>query len=160
MLVTGVGRLRQVDHAGGDDRTTSTPTAAATSSPSRTRSSSSTTTCSRSVEQREVGVDVPNFPRALRAALRQDPDIILVGEMRDIETIDTAIKAAETGHLVFSTLHTTDATKTINRIIDTFPPHQQQQVRYQLAVEPEGGRSRSASCRAPTARAACRRSRC
>jgi twitching motility protein PilT len=87
-----------------------------------------------SVEQIEVGVDVPNFPRALRAALRQDPDIILVGEMRDIETIDTAIKAAETGHLVFSTLHTTDATKTITRIIDTFPPHQQQQVRYQLAA--------------------------
>lgn len=86
-----------------------------------------------SVEQIEVGSDVPNFMRALRAALRQDPDIILVGEMRDIETIDTAIKAAETGHLVFSTLHTTDATKTINRIIDTFPPHQQQQVRYQLA---------------------------
>src|SRR5205823_648594 len=79
-------------------------------------------------------VDVPNFQRALRAALRQDPDLILVGEMRDIETIDTAIKAAETGHLVFSTLHTTDATKTINRIIDTFPPHQQQQVRYQLAA--------------------------
>jgi len=73
-----------------------------------------------SVEQIEVGVDVPNFARALRAALRQDPDIILVGEMRDIETIDTAIKAAETGHLVFSTLHTTDATKTISRIIDTF----------------------------------------
>ena len=86
-----------------------------------------------SVEQIEVGVDVPSFARALRAALRQDPDVILVGEMRDMETIDIAIKAAETGHLVFSTLHTTDATKTINRIIDTFPPFQQQQVRYQLA---------------------------
>jgi twitching motility protein PilT len=88
-----------------------------------------------SVDQVEVGMDVPDFRRALRAALRQDPDIILVGEMRDIETIDTAIKAAETGHLVFSTLHTTDATKTITRIIDTFPPYQQQQVRYQLAAQ-------------------------
>ena len=85
------------------------------------------------ISQREIGQDSTSFAQALRAALRQDPDIILVGEMRDIETIDTAIKAAETGHLVFSTLHTTDATKTVTRIIDTFPPHQQQQVRYQLA---------------------------
>jgi twitching motility protein PilT len=87
-----------------------------------------------SVDQIEVGTDVISFHKALRSSLRQDPDIILVGEMRDLETIDTAIKAAETGHLVFSTLHTTDATKTITRIIDQFPPHQHMQVRYQLAA--------------------------
>jgi twitching motility protein PilT len=87
-----------------------------------------------SVDQIEVGTDVLSFHKALRSSLRQDPDIILIGEMRDLETIDTAIKAAETGHLVFSTLHTTDATKTITRIIDTFPPHQHMQVRYQLAA--------------------------
>ena len=75
-----------------------------------------------------------SFSKALRSSLREDPDVILIGEMRDEETIETAIKAAETGHLVFSTLHTTDATKTVNRIIDTFAPHQQQQVRYQLAA--------------------------
>jgi twitching motility protein PilT len=86
------------------------------------------------INQVEVGTDVQSFAKALRASLREDPDIILIGEMRDEETIETAIKAAETGHLVFSTLHTTDATKTINRIIDTFAPHQQQQVRYQLAA--------------------------
>ena len=86
------------------------------------------------VNQVEVGTDVQSFAKALRASLREDPDVILIGEMRDEETIETAIKAAETGHLVFSTLHTTDATKTINRIIDTFAPHQQQQVRYQLAA--------------------------
>jgi twitching motility protein PilT len=86
------------------------------------------------INQVEVGTDVQSFAKALRASLREDPDIILIGEMRDEETIETAIKAAETGHLVFSTLHTTDATKTVNRIIDTFAPHQQQQVRYQLAA--------------------------
>jgi twitching motility protein PilT len=86
-----------------------------------------------SVNQVEIGTDSPSFARSLRASLREDPDVILIGEMRDEETIDTAIKAAETGHLVFSTLHTTDATKTINRIIGTFPAHQHQQVRYQLA---------------------------
>ncbi len=85
-----------------------------------------------SVNQVEIGTDSPSFARSLRASLREDPDVILIGEMRDEETIDTAIKAAETGHLVFSTLHTTDATKTINRIIGTFPAHQHQQVRYQL----------------------------
>jgi twitching motility protein PilT len=87
-----------------------------------------------SVNQVEVGTDTPSFARSLRASLREDPDIILIGEMRDEETIDTGIKAAETGHLVFSTLHTTDATKTVNRIIGTFAPQQQQQVRYQLAA--------------------------
>ena len=84
------------------------------------------------VNQREIGVDTQSFANALRAALRQDPDVILVGEMRDFETIETALLAAETGHLVLSTLHTLDATETINRIISVFPPYQQKQVRLQL----------------------------
>ncbi len=86
------------------------------------------------VNQREIGVDTQSFSNALRAALRQDPDVILVGEMRDFETIETALTAAETGHLVMSTLHTLDATETINRIISVFPPYQQKQVRLQLAA--------------------------
>jgi twitching motility protein PilT len=86
------------------------------------------------VNQREVAVDTRSFAQALRSALRQDPDVILVGEMRDFETIETGLLAAETGHLVFSTLHTLDATETINRIIAVFPPHQQKQVRLQLAA--------------------------
>ncbi len=86
------------------------------------------------VNQREIGVDTQNFANALRAALRQDPDVILVGEMRDFETIETAITAAETGHLVLSTLHTLDATETINRIISVFPPYQQKQIRLQLSA--------------------------
>src|SRR5436853_3301969 len=86
------------------------------------------------VNQREVEVDTPSFGSALRASLRQDPDVILVGEMRDLETVETALHAAETGHLVFSTLHTLDATETVNRIIAVFPPHQQRQVRIQLAA--------------------------
>jgi twitching motility protein PilT len=86
------------------------------------------------VNQREIGVDTQSFANALRAALRQDPDVILVGEMRDFETIETALTAAETGHLVMSTLHTLDATETINRIISVFPPYQQKQVRLQLAT--------------------------
>jgi len=86
------------------------------------------------VTQRELGVDVPAFAEGLRRALRQDPDVILVGEMRDLETIATAITAAETGHLVFGTLHTTGAAGTINRIIDAFPPDQQEQIRTQLSV--------------------------
>jgi twitching motility protein PilT len=85
------------------------------------------------VNQREVEVDTLGFPQAMRVALRQDPDVILVGEMRDYETIETALLAAETGHLVLSTLHTLDATETINRIISVFPPHQQKQIRIQLA---------------------------
>ena len=85
------------------------------------------------VTQRELGLDSLSYSSALRAALRQDPDVILLGEMRDLETISTAITAAETGHLVFSTLHTNDAASTIDRIIDVFPPHQQQQIRIQLA---------------------------
>lgn len=85
------------------------------------------------INQREVGADCSSFATALRAALRQDPDVILVGEMRDYETIETAIHAAETGHLVFSTLHTLDATETINRVISVFPPHHQKQIRLQLS---------------------------
>ena len=85
------------------------------------------------ISQREVGTDTPNFSLALKGALRQDPDVILVGEMRDYETIETAMTAAETGHLVLSTLHTMDAAETINRIIGVFPPYHQRQVRIQLA---------------------------
>lgn len=86
------------------------------------------------VNQREIGQDTESFANALRAALREDPDVILVGEMRDYETISTAITAAETGHLVLSTLHTIDAASTVDRIIDAFPPHQQQQIRVQLSA--------------------------
>lgn len=86
------------------------------------------------ITQREVGVDVPSFSEALRRALRQDPDVILVGEMRDLETISAAITAAETGHLVFGTLHTTGAAETVDRIVDAFPTNQQEQVRTQLAA--------------------------
>ena len=85
------------------------------------------------ITQREVGVDVPTFSEALRRALRQDPDIILVGEMRDLETIEAAVTAAETGHLVFGTLHTTGAVRTIDRLVDAFPTNQQEQIRTQLA---------------------------
>jgi len=85
------------------------------------------------VNQREIGLDSDSYADALRSALREDPDVILVGEMRDLETISTAITAAETGHLVLSTLHTIGASSTVDRIIDVFPPHQQQQVRVQLA---------------------------
>lgn len=90
------------------------------------------------VNQREIGHDSHSFASGLRSALRQDPDVILVGEMRDLETISTAITAAETGHLVLSTLHTIGAAKTIDRIIDVFPPHQQQQVKVQLSYVLEG----------------------
>jgi twitching motility protein PilT len=109
------------------------------------------------VNQREVGSDTHSFAQALKHVLRQDPDVILVGEKRDLETISTAITAAETGHLVFATLHTQDAPQTIDRIIDVFPPHQQQQVRVQLATTLQGivtqqllqtsdGRSRAVAC--------------
>ena len=90
------------------------------------------------VSQREIGTDSMSYAQALRAALRQDPDVILVGEMRDLETISTAITAAETGHLVFSTLHTNSAADAIDRAIDVFPPHQQQQIRVQLSGVLEG----------------------
>ena len=85
------------------------------------------------VNQREIGLDSQSYANALRAALREDPDVILVGEMRDFETISVAITAAETGHLVLSTLHTIGAASTVDRVIDVFPPHQQQQIRVQLA---------------------------
>jgi twitching motility protein PilT len=90
------------------------------------------------VNQRELGTDAPSFALGLKAALRQDPDVILVGEMRDMETIGTALTAAETGHLVFATLHTQDAPQTVDRIIDVFPPAQQGQVRAQLAIGLQG----------------------
>ncbi len=90
------------------------------------------------VNQREVGTDTKAFPAALRSALRQDPDVILIGEMRDLETIQIALTAAETGHLVFATLHTQDCPQTIDRMIDVFPPHQQEQIRVQIAATLEG----------------------
>src|SRR5438046_140090 len=85
------------------------------------------------INQREVGTDTATFAQALRRVLRQDPDVILIGEIRDLETLDTALKAADTGHLVFSTLHTTDATQTINRVLSFYPPHQAGEVRFSLA---------------------------
>lgn len=90
------------------------------------------------VNQREIGNDTGSYSKALRAALREDPDVILIGEMRDLETISTALTAAETGHLVFSTLHTIGAAKTIDRIVDVFPPHQQSQMRNQLSTVLQG----------------------
>jgi twitching motility protein PilT len=90
------------------------------------------------INQREVRVDTDDFSTAMRAAMRQDPDVIFVGEMRDIETVTAALTAAETGHLVLSTLHTTDATETVNRIIDFFPPHEQAQIRLSLAASLRG----------------------
>ncbi len=90
------------------------------------------------VNQREVGSDATDFSSALKSALREDPDVILVGEMRDLETISTALTAAETGHLVFATLHTQSTAQTVDRIIDVFPPHQQQQVRMQLSIALQG----------------------
>jgi twitching motility protein PilT len=85
------------------------------------------------INQREIGTDTATFGQALRRVLRQDPDVILIGEIRDLETLDTALKAADTGHLVFSTLHTMDATQTINRVLSFYPPHQQGEVRFSLA---------------------------
>ena len=85
------------------------------------------------ITQREIGTDTGSFPDALRAALRQDPDVIMVGEMRDLETVDTSLKAAETGHLVFSTIHTTDVASTINRLVSFFPSEEHMQVRARLA---------------------------
>ena len=90
------------------------------------------------VNQRELGSDAISFAEALKGALRQDPDVILVGEMRDLETISTALTAAETGHLVFATLHTQDTAQTVDRIVDVFPPAQQHQVRVQLSVSLQG----------------------
>jgi twitching motility protein PilT len=109
------------------------------------------------VNQREIGADAPDFARGLRAALRQDPDVILVGEMRDLETVSTALTAAETGHLVFATLHTQSTGQTVDRIIDVFPPEQQAQIRTQLSIALQGivtqqllptadGRGRAVAC--------------
>ncbi len=91
------------------------------------------------INQREVGTDTASFAQALRRVLRQDPDVILIGEIRDLDTLDTALKAADTGHLVFSTLHTTDATQTINRVLSFYPPHQQAEVRFSLSSALAGG---------------------
>ncbi|MCL4424970.1 MAG: type IV pilus twitching motility protein PilT [Firmicutes bacterium] len=90
------------------------------------------------INQREIGSDTQSFALALRSALRQDPDVILIGEMRDLETISIALTAAETGHLVLATLHTTDAPQTVDRVVDVFPPHQQQQIRVQFAAVLQG----------------------
>jgi twitching motility protein PilT len=90
------------------------------------------------INQRELHADTKSFPNALRAVLRQDPDVVLIGEMRDLETIESALRIAETGHLTFATLHTNSASQTINRIIDVFPPHQQSQIRAQLSFVLEG----------------------
>jgi twitching motility protein PilT len=92
----------------------------------------------KNCNQRELGTDAVSFGKALKAALRQDPDVILVGEMRDLETMQTALTAAETGHLVFATLHTQDTAQTVDRIVDSFPPEQQHQVRSQLAIALQG----------------------
>src|SRR5262249_1617032 len=101
------------------------------------------------VNQREIGVDCPSFSEGIRRALRMDPDIILVGEMRDLETIHAAIEAAETGHIVFGTLHTSGASSTINRIIDVFPKEQQDQIRTQLSTALIGVLSQSLMARKP-----------
>jgi twitching motility protein PilT len=133
VLVTGVTGSGKVDHAGGDGRSRELERA------------EHIITIEDPIEflhrdkkgyvnQREIQVDTPSFSAALRASLRQDPDVILVGEMRDLETISTALHAAETGHMVFSTLHTLDAVETVNRIISIFPPPEQKQIRLQLAA--------------------------
>lgn len=101
------------------------------------------------INQREIGVDVPSFPEALRRALRMDPDVILVGEMRDLETISAAITAAETGHVVFGTLHTSSAQGTVDRIIDVFPTNQQEQIRTQLSTSIIGILSQALLARIP-----------
>ena len=118
--------------------TSSTPPSRCTSCRSRTPSSTCTTTRRPWSTRREVGEDTKGFAEALKHVLRQDPDVILIGEMRDLETISTALTAAETGHLVFATLHTQDAPQSIDRMIDVFPAHQQQQIRTQLATTIQG----------------------
>ena len=105
------------------------------------------------VNQRELHADTKGFPQALRSVLRQDPDIVLIGEMRDLETIESALRIAETGHLTFATLHTNSAAQSINRIIDVFPPHQQSQVRAQLSLRAGGYSLSGAVAARPTARA-------
>ena len=134
LLVTGPDGLGQDDDARDDDQLHQRERGRATSSRSRTRSSTTTSTRSRSSRSARSGRTCPTFAEAIRRALRQDPDVILLGEMRDLETIATAITAAETGHLVFGTLHTTGSARTVDRIIDPFPPDQQEQIRVQLSV--------------------------
>ena len=131
-------RLGQVDDAGLDGRHDQHASARSTSSRSRTRSSSCTATRTASSTSARSGPTRPTSPRRCEAALREDPDVILVGEMRDLETISTALTAAETGHLVFATLHTQSTAQTVDRIIDVFPPHQQHQVRMQLSIALQG----------------------
>ena len=138
-------RLRQVDDARGDRSTRSTERAPSTSSRSRIRSSSCTATRSASSTSARSVPTRRASPNALKAALRQDPDVILVGEMRDLETISTALTAAETGHLVFGTLHTQSAPSTIDRIVDVFPPEEQEQVRIMIAGLAAGGRDAGAA---------------
>ena len=112
------------------------------------------------INQREVGTDTASFAQALRRVLRQDPDVILIGEIRDLETLDTALKAADTGHLVFSTLHTTDATQTINRVLSFYPPHQQAEVRFSLVQRAAGGRLAAPRAAQDESGRRCRRARC
>ena len=131
--------LGQVEHDGGADQLHQSCTRTGTFSRSRIRSNSCTPTCMSSVTQREIGSDTTDFKMGLRAALRQDPDVIMIGEMRDAETVDTAIKAAETGHLLMSTLHTPDAQSTILRIMAMFPPEEQDVIRIRLAESLYGG---------------------
>ena len=131
-------RLGQVDHARLADQRDQRDARRAHHHRSRTRSSSCTRTSAASSTSARSGSDAQTFALALKAALRQDPDVILVGEMRDMETIGTALTAAETGHLVFATLHTQDAPQTVDRIIDVFPPAQQGQIRAQLAIGLQG----------------------
>ncbi len=131
-------RQRQVDDAGGDDRPHQPEPSRRTSSRSRIRSSTCTSTRRALVNQRELHADTQSFSLALRAALREDPDVVLVGEMRDLETMEAAMKLAETGHLTMATLHTNSAAQTITRIIDAFPAHQQAQIRTQLSLVLEG----------------------
>ena len=132
------GRLRQDDDARGARRPHQRDASAATSSRSRTRSSTCTRNKESLVNQREIPTHSPSFAKALRQSLREDPDVILVGEMRDLETISLAITASETGHLVLATLHTTTASSTVDRIINAFPPDQQGQIRMMVADSLEG----------------------
>ena len=127
-------RFGEVDDARGDDQLHQRDTAPPHPHRSRTRSSTCTRTRARAVSQREVGYDTLVSRRALRAALREDPDVILVGEMRDPETVQFALSIAETGHLVFATLHTNDAPQALDRISDMFPAERQNQIRVQLAA--------------------------
>jgi twitching motility protein PilT len=138
VLVTGPDRQRQVHDAGGDDR-----------QDQHRAQSRHILTIEDPIEyihqhkgclvnQREVHSDTHGFAAALRAALREDPDVVLIGEMRDLETVESALRIAETGHLTFATLHTNSAAQTINRIIDVFPAHQQGQIRTQLSLVLEG----------------------